>query len=136
MTDAIICDIDGTVAHHQDRNIYDESRVHEDLVDIAIRPLVQSMMDREYRVIFLTGRSDKSRWQTQQWLSDNLEIPITGTPLLMRKKGDKRKSTVVKRELYNEHVRPYFRVLFVLDDRDQDVGMWTELGLKTLHVRN
>jgi hypothetical protein len=53
---------------------------------------------------------------------------------LPRKSGDNRKDSVVKEEIFNEHIKPNFIVEFVLDDRNQVVEMWRKLGLTCLQV--
>lgn len=52
----------------------------------------------------------------------------------MRPEGDIRKDSIVKRELFEKYVRPYYNIEFVLDDRNQVVEMWRSLGLKCLQV--
>jgi len=46
-------------------------------------------------------------------------------------------SGLLKKELYDAHVKDKYDVLFVLDDRDQVVNMWrNELGLACFQVAN
>jgi hypothetical protein len=52
----------------------------------------------------------------------------------MRPTGDRRKDWVVKSELYRDHNEPRYEVLLVLDDRDQVVRAWRELGLTVFQV--
>jgi hypothetical protein len=52
----------------------------------------------------------------------------------MREAGDKCKDAIVKKELYETHIVPHYTVQFVLDDRDQAVAMWRDLGLTCLQV--
>jgi hypothetical protein len=47
----------------------------------------------------------------------------------MRPENDMRKDSVVKSELFWEHVAPNYNVQFVLDDRDQVVDFWRSIGL-------
>ena len=55
--------------------------------------------------------------------------------LLMRAAGDNRKDTIVKRELYMNHIQGRYRVFCVLDDRPSVVRMWrAELGLTVFAV--
>lgn len=127
---AVICDIDGTLAHMTDRSPYDWSRVNEDSID----PVVRSLFNQQLGVhkIVLSGRDSVSREETEQWLDIN---EVEYDDLFMRSEGDKRKDSVVKRELFDEHIRDKYRVLFVLDDRQQVVDMWRdELGLKCFQV--
>jgi hypothetical protein len=53
----------------------------------------------------------------------------------MRDTGDTRKDSVLKKELYEAHVKGHYFVNFVLDDRNQVVDIWRlELGLPCLQV--
>lgn len=129
--DAIICDIDGTLAHRKDRSPYDYSRVREDDVDVDIRDLIYVHYIAGTTIILLSGREDSCEEDTQQWLQDNL---VPHHELFMRDSGDYRKDSIVKRELFDQHIRDNYRVRFVLDDRDQVVQMWRDLGLKCFQV--
>ena len=53
----------------------------------------------------------------------------------MRRRDDSRKDSVVKRELFDAHIRGRYFVELVLDDRDQVVSLWRrDLGLTCLQV--
>jgi hypothetical protein len=53
----------------------------------------------------------------------------------MRRTGDRRKDSVVKRQMYERTVAGKYDVLFVLDDRNQVVDMWRkELNLACFQV--
>ena len=127
---AIICDIDGTLAHMKDRSPYDWSRVGEDEVDPNIKNLLDSLRE-EYVIFLVSGRSEACRKETEKWLTEN---DISYDMLFMRPEYDGRKDSIVKRELFEKCIRPYYDIEFVLDDRNQVVDMWRSLGLKCLQV--
>jgi hypothetical protein len=52
----------------------------------------------------------------------------------MRVAGDHRKDSIVKQEIFENHIDGMFDVQFVLDDRDQVVTMWRSLGLQCFQV--
>ena len=53
----------------------------------------------------------------------------------MRASGDTRKDSIVKKELYEKHIKNKYYVSFWLDDRNQVVDMVRkELGLLCLQV--
>lgn len=54
--------------------------------------------------------------------------------LHMRKTGDMRKDAIVKREIFDGEIKDYFFIEFVLDDRNQVVEMWRDLGLTCFQV--
>ena len=127
---AILCDIDGTLAHMKDRSPYDWDRVDTDEVDPIIKNLLDVLKDK-YFIILVSGRDEICREETNKWLRGN---DITYGMLLMRPEGDIRKDSIVKREIFENYIRDYYNIQFVLDDRNQVVEMWRSLGLKCLQV--
>lgn len=67
----------------------------------------------------------------QGWLA-KVEAPIDF--LFMRSGGDTRRDSIVKAEIYHEHIEPFFEVKYVVDDRPQVIDGWRELGLRVLAV--
>jgi predicted kinase len=126
---AILCDIDGTLAHMYERSPYDWHKVGTDNPDKAVIDLLRHYDDKA--VILMSGRDSICRPETVDWLMAN-RVPFHH--LYMRAEGDMRKDNIVKRELFDTHVRDDFQVEFVLDDRNQVVDMWRELGLKCFQV--
>nr|DAU13270.1 MAG TPA: polynucleotide kinase [Caudoviricetes sp.] len=127
---AIVCDIDGTLAHMHDRSPYDWSKVGNDKVDIPIAWLT-SILFRSVSVILVSGRDASCHKETQDWLAKN---GICYTKLIMRKEGDNRPDDVVKKEMFDMAIRDTYNVRLVLDDRNKVVDMWRQLGLKCLQV--
>ncbi len=129
---AIICDLDGTLAHIEHRNPFDASNCEKDALNGAVADVVKSMKQKGVKVILFSGRMDEYRVQTERWLSKHeIEYDL----LEMRKTGDVRKDSIVKYEMYNEHVKDKYNIHFVLDDRNQVVEMWrNQLGLKCFQV--
>lgn len=129
---AVICDIDGTVALKCDRDIYDYSRVKDDLPNVPIVRLVQ-LLGIDRAVIFVSGREDGSRPETTDWLKATFDLDDTPA-LFMRRSGDYREDAVVKKEIYETYIRPFVWVDYVIDDRNSVVAMWRSLGLTCLQV--
>ena len=128
LPDAIICDLDGTLALIGDRSPYDGASCEKDLVNEPVRSILQASGKA---IIFVSGREDKSKPQTLAWLEKH---GICFDALHMRKSGDMRKDSIVKREIYDEFILDKYNVAFVLDDRDQVVKVWRDLGLTCLQV--
>lgn len=133
MKKAIIVDLDGTMCIFDERGPFDYHKCDTDLPNEPVLDIVKRYMaDPEFAVIFLTGREDVAIDQTKTWIQKHLG----GAPdmLLMRKTKDWRKDWIVKKELYETHIKPQYEVLFVLEDRDQVVKMWREEGLTCFQV--
>jgi len=132
---ALLVDVDGTLAHMADRHFADWSRVAEDTVNEPIATLVQALVKHfEAKPIFMSGRSDICRQDTEEWLLKHLGPLAVGRPLLMREHGDNRKDAIVKRELFDGFVRDRYDIKYVIDDRNQVVEMWRSIGLTVLQV--
>lgn len=127
----IIVDIDGTLALINGRNPYDDTLVHTDRVNEQVTKIVHTYKNLGYNIFIVSGRQDSCINVTQKWLEDN---NISYDFILMRKTGDARKDSIIKQEIYEEHIKDKYFVEFVLDDRDQTVQMWREQGLLCLQV--
>ena len=138
LTKAIIVDIDGTVAHRIDRGPFEWSRVKEDLPKREILDIVKMFHDNGYGIIFLSGRDEVCYDLTLEWIKDHFcetyKIDHNGIQLYMRPKDDVRKDSIVKKELFMEHVYNKYYITHVLDDRNQTVAGWRAMGLTCLQV--
>lgn len=133
MKKAIIVDLDGTMCIFDKRGPFDYQKCDTDLPNEPVLDIVRRYnADPEFTVIFVSGREDEARAMTVKWLEKHLGL--LPEYLFMRKTKDWRKDTIVKRELYEEHIKGKFEVLFVLDDRDQVVKMWRQEGLTCFQV--
>jgi len=69
---------------------------------------------------FFTGRSERSREQTKQWLTSKLSIP-TETPLFMRPDDDYRPTHVCKTDMIERQLLPAYpdsKFIFLEDDAE------------------
>ena len=128
---AIIVDLDGTLAHMKTRGPFDFMKCDEDVVDNNIKELISFYKNKNYHIILLSGRDSICRKKTEIWLANN---DINYDYLYMRKQDDCRKDSIIKKELYDEYIKGNFNIKFVLDDRDQVVNMWREIGLTCYQV--
>lgn len=124
---AIMVDLDGTVALMVGRSPFDWSRVMEDRPNRPVIDAVRLFAAAGHQVIFLSGRQAVCYEETRKWIDEHVNVPYVG--LYMRPTGDMRQDSIVKRELFDEHVRPHFNVKAAFDDRTQVVEMWRKLGI-------
>lgn len=132
---AIICDIDGTLAHMKDRGPFDWKKVGSDDPDLTIWEILLRYRNvaeqKQMSILLVSGRDEVCRPETIEWLS-TFNIPYD--ELWMRPKDDMRKDVLIKEEIYNNHIKGKYNIEFVLDDRDQVVDFWRSQGLTCLQV--
>jgi len=134
---AIICDLDGTLAIMGDRSPYDASNCHLDQVNSPVATILTQFVKAspDNKILFVSGRSSAYRQQTVEWLVSHFFVSLFRWELFMRSEGDNRKDSVIKREIFDQQIRDNYTVLFVLDDRDQVVATWRkELNLPCFQV--
>ena len=137
---AIICDLDGCISlfdHH--RGPYEGEKCADDDVNPAVQLILEKVRTvdsdvsglNDIDIIFMSGREDKFRPQTLEFLH---KTGLVWHKLYMRQTGDMRKDSIIKRELYETHVKDKFNIVCILDDRDQTVSMWRSLDLPCFQV--
>lgn len=128
---AVIFDVDGTLAGLCDRDVYDGSKAINDPVHEDVRTALYAYHLAGIPIIILTGRYGKYKGVTVAWLEKN-DIPFS--EIHTRVDGDDRPDWVVKQEIFDTKVAPYYNVIGVYDDRPQVLRMWHDKGLTTFRV--
>lgn len=118
----------------------DPEAVAQDLPITPVWEILYSLMNAGNRFIFITGRSEKLRKTTADWLT-NQDCAIRrrlGTLLyreaidihiFMRKAKDRRPSDETKQDGLMEARAAGFDPKLVFEDRHQDTAMWRRNGL-------
>ena len=130
---AVVFDIDGTLAKMTTRGPFDWDRVGEDELIQQTLEALEGFGDQGYHIILLSGRDGICEPQTKQWLEDH---GVLYDRLFMRAEGDNRPDYIVKDELFTNHVEPDYNVFAVVDDRPQVCRMWRQKGLFVFNVGN
>ena len=145
MKNTVIFDLDGTLADisarrklatkpngKMDWDIFlNPDNIKLDVPNDPVVKMAQLFADDNFNIVIFSGRSDKTKHTTLDWLAHN-KVPFN--KLVMR-------DTVrhfmpdndLKKQLLNEHV-DIDDVFLVVDDRQQVVDMWRSLGLKVFQV--
>ena len=157
MQDAILCDVDGTVALMMGKRSPFE--YHKADLDVPNAPVIDTVIAmkkyHDCQLIMLSARenvklntpSTDNKWShtyvnknyddlyqlTADWL--NIYLGSNWDKLIMRPAGEYRKDSYVKYDIYNNYIKPNYNVLMVFDDRNQVVDMWRNgLGLQCFQV--
>jgi hypothetical protein len=143
MSRLVIVDMDGTVSNHHHRASqldigFDEynSLLHLDDPIHGVCEIVRKM-STTHLIIFITGRPNKYRAETIDWMRRN-DVPHD--ELYMRPDDDMRSDVTLKAGILmgilDNKQMDLHDITFVLEDRDCVVKMWREMGLTCLQVNN
>lgn len=133
LTSAVIFDIDGTLAcmlNH--RRPFEWKKCINDSPRHDIIELLK-MYSINHKIIIMSGRDSICRAETITWLE---RYDIQYTSLLMRTAGDSRSDPIIKEEMFNNMVAPYYNIKLVVDDRQRMVNHWRNMGVQCIQVQN
>jgi phosphoglycolate phosphatase-like HAD superfamily hydrolase len=142
--DCVIFDIDGTLAdcghrlHHvkHGKRDWDQffATMAEDRPIASVHRLFRALEDQGETLLLCSGRPERYRQTTQEWLLDH---DLTGyTSLYMRPDGDHRADHIVKRQILDGIRADGYEPWLVIDDRPSVVAMWREAGLCCLQAKS
>ena len=159
MEEIIICDIDGTIANidhrrphvigkKKDFKTFYAKQSEDTLIETTVVVLEALTIRDGYKLLFVSGRPEKYRKVTEDWLRDKLisfekkeivehrgeklqgrRLFLRPIGLLMRPDDDNRSDAIVKEEIYLNQIKPRYKVFMVFDDRNKVVDMWRKHGL-------
>jgi len=130
---SLICDLDGSYALIGDRSPYDASKC--DLTDLPNEPVVETVKlfyQAGYKIIFCSGRMNSDREPTVRFIEKH--SPGMEYELFMRKTGDTRSDDIIKKEIFENDIKPKYNVRLVIDDRLSVCRLWNSLGLNLFRV--
>jgi phosphoglycolate phosphatase-like HAD superfamily hydrolase len=138
-----IFDIDGTLAdpsqrlhhiigHPKDWDSYD-ALAHTDKPIDPMITLAQVLFHNGFEIMLLTGRSERVRKATEDWL---MEHGVDYDFLIMRPEGDRREDTVVKMENLHEFLEenPEYKIETIFEDRKRLAEAFRQEGYHVCHV--
>lgn len=141
-----IFDIDGTIAdcrhrvHHikgidkPDWEAFDRDGPNDKPI-WEIITVLGALYRAGYTILLATGRAERGREYTEQWLSDH---GIEYHDLIMRPENDHRPDTIVKKEVLDAWLRENDLtpedIKAIFEDRARVVDMWRTAGYRVLQV--
>ena len=131
LQDAVIFDIDGTLTIMADRSPYDWDKVYKDDLNVIVAEQVEYHRSKGRKIIIVTGRDGAAKKQTEEWLA---LYGIEYDELFIKGVNDQRKDTIIKKEIYDNHIKGKYNVICIYDDRLAVLNTWYELGIFTFNV--
>lgn len=129
--DAVIFDIDGTLANMGNRGPFDWEQVYKDDVNHIVAEQIEFHKSKGREILIVTGRDGVCKDQTIEWLEFH---GIKWDEIFTRPENDFRKDTVIKKEIYENQIKDKYNVLCVYDDRLQVLDMWYDQKVFTFNV--
>jgi predicted kinase len=128
----VIMDIDGTLANMRGvRGPFEWSRVGEDQVIQHVADYAKFIYtEGNHDLVIFSGRDGSCRNQTEDWLDEH-QIYYDG--LHMRGAGCSVNDSILKEQLYMDHLHGRYRVDHVVDDRKQVCMMWESMGFRVMN---
>lgn len=144
----VLCDLDGTLCDLEHRRHYVKERpknwkqFYNELVNDTLREDVYAQVEetlaqsreagKKTYLILLSARPANYRGWTKTWLKEKGIDDYT--TLIMRRSGDSREDSIVKRELLHKYFKDKSKIIKVFDDRPRVIRMWREEGLDVVDV--
>lgn len=130
--DAVICDLDGTLALLNGRDPFDWNKIGNDKVNTPVQKLLALYHHAGYRILFVSGRDNTADSITQVWLEEN---QISYHKLFLRPERDNTSNVDFKRNIYQQQIHGNYYVQAVLEDLPEAAEMYRyELHLTVLQV--
>lgn len=127
--DGTLCDVEHRVHHVQGKpknwKAFNDLLIHDNLNHWCFE-LIEAMTLKGYKTIFVTGRDESTRINTENWLKKH---NVAYEHLYMRSLLDHREDSDVKEEIYHNKIEKNYQVLFVVDDRKSVVKRWRDMNL-------
>jgi len=142
----VVIDLDGTLCNSAHREHFAKNKdweefhslLHEDRVNEDVRQAMESFSFFGMKLIILTGRPEKYRKATNDWLDKN-NLSNYVTAILMRSNDDYRSDGDMKADwlarFFGGLEEALRNVLFILDDRDSVVEDLRNKGFRCWQVQ-
>ena len=142
----VIFDLDGTLAVIDKRRELstkpngkiDFDKLHDPSLIKHVKPnwpvikIAQLFAEQGFNVVIFSGRSDKTKFTTRSWLSNN-RVPFQKLIMRDSKISNYTPDDVLKKDMLDKYA-DINDVFLVVDDRNKVVDMWRSLGLTVFQV--
>ena len=146
MKNTVIFDLDGTIALVDKRREvsklpdgkmnWDEwsnpSNIKLDEPNEPVIKMAQLFAEDGFNIVIFSGRSDRTKYSTRSWLSQN-KVPFNKLVMRPHKTKNFVPDDILKKDMLDKHL-DINDIFMVVDDRQKVVDMWRSLGLICLQV--
>ena len=129
LPDAVIVDLDGTMAFSSHREWWDNSKVKDDTYNTLLAFMLDTLRQKHVMIIYLRGRDESCRDVTLDWM---LSKKLKFDDLIMRPEGNDDRDDDLKEKLFNSHIRDNYNMLAVFEDRPIVINRFRKMGLFVL----
>lgn len=129
----VLVDIDGTLADMKGiRSPFEWDKVHLDKPRQFVVDYVKYLWNwTDHKIIIFSGRDGSCEELTRRWL---LEHGIHHHELHMRPEGSQINDSILKENLFNQHILGKYTIDHIVDDRKQVAIHWESMGFQIMNV--
>ena len=131
LPDCVIVDVDGTLSLMGKRSPFEWNKVDLDEVNTIVAEQVEFHRSKGRKIIILSGRDGVCKDLTKEWLDF---YNIYYDEIHLRPVNDFRKDSVIKKEIYDNHIKGKYNVICAIDDRLSILETWFKEGIFTFSV--
>lgn len=131
LPNCVIVDVDGTLSLMGKRSPFEWNKVDLDEVNIIVAEQVEFHRSKGRKIIILSGRDGSCKDLTKEWLDF---YNIYYDEIHLRPVNDFRKDSVIKKEIYDNHIKGKYNVICAIDDRKSILATWFKEGIFTFSV--
>lgn len=133
LSSCVLVDIDGTLADMKGiRGPFEWDKVHLDKPRQFVVDYVKYLWNHTYhKIIIFSGRDSSCRLLTRRWL---LEHGIHHHELHMRPEGSQINDSILKEDLFKQHILGKYTIDHIVDDRKQVAMHWESMGFNVMNV--
>ena len=136
---AVIFDLDNTILYHTNRSPFDWSDLSGDKLIKSIGELMQSLAMQGYIILFVTGRPERVRPQTEAWLVEKLEdggLLYDDEYKLFMKPGIEYTRSYLSKEATLKKLQKEYDIIMAFDDDTRCSDMYVRNGILTMMPLN
>lgn len=127
---AVIFDLDRTILYHTNRSPFNWTDLSGDMIIPEVRTLMEMLYNQKVEIIFVTGRPERVRVQTEAWL--NKHLPNITYLLYMKEGNPNEHGYVTKEQTLMLIQQGGYEVMMAFDDDQKCAEMYVRNNIITM----